>query len=152
MRAASRQRRKFPWIYCHWAKKPQFRHEKIREHRNTQEWEMLRKLQVWAKRWYLMAHQPAPPCTTQVQKTFMCSLAHGTGSSSLFNPLFPSPCFFPTPLYQHWPNSSAPRTSLLWHFRAAGRTQDFGDRLLCRPQVPLHQETWVSPEKWRKDI
>lgn len=151
MTIASRQRRKFPLTYCHWAKKPQFWQEKIREPRNVQESEMLQKPQVWEKRWYLMAHQPAPPCSTQVQKTCMCSLAHRRGSLSLFNPLFPSPCFFPTTLYQHWPNSSAPRSSLLWHFRAAGQTWDFGDVLLRCSQVPLHQETWVSPERWRKD-
>lgn len=43
------------------------------------------------------------PCC--VQKNSVCSLAHRTGCSSLFNPSFPSPWFSAAPLYQHCPNS-----------------------------------------------
>lgn len=118
-------------------KSPSLGMRKLESAANAQESEMLRKPQAWAKRWYLRAHQPAPPCSTQVQGIFMCSLAHRTGSSSSFNPLFPSPCFFPTLLYQHWPNSPALGSSLLQHFRAAGQSQDFGAVLLCCAQVPL---------------
>lgn len=50
------------------------------------------------------------PCC--VQKNSVCSLAHRTGCSSLFNPSFPSPWFSAAPLYQHCPNSPNPGLSI----------------------------------------
>ena len=55
---------------------------------NVQESEMLQKPQVWAKSWYLMAHQAAPPCSTKVQKTFMRSVPRRTGCLHFSTPFF----------------------------------------------------------------
>lgn len=122
-------------------KSPSLGMTKLERAVNAQEPVMLQKPQVWEKRWYLTAHQLAPPCSTQVQKTFMCCLAHRTGSSSSFNPFFSSLHFFAASLYQHWPNSPASGLSLMWHFKVAGQRWDFGAVLLFCPWVPLHQET-----------
>lgn len=135
MKIASRQRRRTLWMPPVAKKGLSLGMRNLQSAEHTQESEMLRKPQVWAKSWCLAAYQPGPYTGTQGLSVPSCTQS----STQHLISFFLLCCRLPWLALTHLPG---PRCSLLGHFRAA-----------VSPRIPLQDLTFSwKMEKWPQVI